>query len=427
MFVHKGERSKRALPLRQRGPPQNSDDALRCRGMIVAAPSPLGAQQRALLAELATLIAAGGAWRFLRAPVVAANHAFFPEPWDETRAGIGRVVGRTLWHAYLPLEARVRDVRKPAVRSFKLLRETKIALTGVDRRGADLEIAALGNDEVAGLVSHEVGRAFVGWTSHGSGGPFRTASPSELPTPRSGSIATVYLGLGVIAANAAYFDRSAGDLRDRAAHAERRRRDGIDVAEIAFLLAVQATVRGKVPPAFWSLRPTPADYVTRWRRDLAAHAGELRALLGLDGDLALAPPPRPTTPAAVHVHGDIAEADLHKHNLGLPVFRYTEDNNVTATVFGSVAGAVMGAAAVAVAPVHGLATVIGVVAMAAGAGFGVWKRRLLCASCGGAVTKLDTACERCGGCIVGDLARLEDRDAREAEYAAQQRAPPPAR
>lgn len=391
--------------------------------MIVAAPSPLGAQQRALLAELATLIASGGAWRFLRAPVAAANHTSYPEVWDETRAGIGRVIGRTLWHAHLPFEARVHDVRKPAMRSFKLLRETKIVLTGVDRRGVDFEVSALGNDEVAGVVSHEVGRAFAGWVGHDAGGPFRTASPRELPTARSGSIATVYLGLGVIAANAAYFDRSAGDQRDRAAHTERHRRSGgigIDVAEIAFLLAVQATVRGKVPPALWTLRPTPADYVARWRRDLAAHAGELRHLLGLDGDLALTAPPRPPTPAPIAVTGDIAEADLHKHNLGQPVFRYTEDNNVTATVFGTVAGAVMGAAAVAVAPVHGLATVVGVVAMAAGAGFGVWKRRLLCASCGGTLTRTDTECERCGGRVVGDLARIEDREAREAEYAAQQ-------
>jgi hypothetical protein len=391
--------------------------------MIVAAPSPLGAQQRALLAELATLIASGGAWRFLRAPIVAANDTYYPETWNETRAGIGRVVGRTMWHAHLPFEARVHDARKPAMRGFKLLRETKIALAKVDRRGVEFEVSALGNDEVAGLVSHEVGRAFAGWLDHDVGGPFRAASPRELPTARSGSIATVYLGLGVIAANAAYFDRSAGDLRDRATHAERRRRDGIDVAEIAFLLAVQATVRGKVPPAFWTLRPTPADYVARWRRDLAAHADELRHLLGLEGDLVLTPPPRPPSPAQIVVHSQIAERDLHKHNLGRPVFRYTEDNNVTATVFGSVAGAVMGAAAVAVAPVHGLATVIGVVAMAAGAGFGVWKRRLLCASCGGAITKTDTECERCGGRIVGDLARLEDRAAREAEYAAQQRAP----
>ncbi|HET9625340.1 MAG TPA: hypothetical protein VFP84_28425 [Kofleriaceae bacterium] len=387
--------------------------------MNVAAPRPLGAHERALLAELATLIAGGGAWRFLFAPVVAADARSYPGAWDESRAAIARVIGRTLWHAHLPVEAEVHDVRKPAMRSFKLLRETKVALTRVDRRSVALEISALGNDDVAGIVSHEVGRAFVGWLRHDDGAPFRAASHRELPSPGSGAIAAVYLGLGVIAANAAYFDRSAGDQRDRAAHAERaRRRDGIDVADVAFLLAVQATVRGAVPPAFSTLRPTPGDYVARWRRDLGPRAAELRRLLGLDAPGALHPPPRPAAPPPITVHGAIAEHDLYKHNLGQPVFRYTEDNNATATVFGTVAGAVMGAAAVAVAPVHGFATVVGVVAMAAGAGLGVWKRRLLCASCGGAVSKSDTACERCGGRIVGDLARLEDREAKEAEYAA---------
>jgi hypothetical protein len=390
--------------------------------MTAAAPRPLGAHERALLAELATLIARGGAWRFLFAPVVTADTTCFPGGWDESRAGLARVIGRTLWHAYLPVQAEVHDVRKPAVRSFQLLRETKVALTRIDRRSVTLEVSALGNDDVPGIVSHEVGRAFVGWLGH-DGAPFRTASTGELPTPHAGSIAAVYLGLGVIAANVAYFDRSAGDHRERAERP--RRRDGIDVADLAFLLAVQATVRGAVPPAFWTLRPTPADYVARWRRDLAPHAGELRGLLGLD-DSALAPPPRPATPAPVHVHSAIAERDLHKHNLGQPVFRYAEDNNVTATVFGTFAGAVMGAAAVAVAPVHGLATVAGVVAMAAGVGIGVWKRRLLCASCGGAVSKTDTICERCGGRFVGDLTRLEDREAKQAEYAAQRRSDPSA-
>lgn len=68
---------------------------------------PLSTDQQVLLEELAMLIARGGVWRFLQAPVVAADPRSYPDAWDESRAGIGRVIGRTLWHAYLPIEARV--------------------------------------------------------------------------------------------------------------------------------------------------------------------------------------------------------------------------------------------------------------------------------------------------------------------------------
>ena len=72
---------------------------------------------------------------------------------------------------------------------------------------ARFEVGEIGNDDVAGLMSHEVGRAFAAWLADAA--PYREAA-AEPPSTRDGSIAAVYLGLGVLAANSATYNRTAG-------------------------------------------------------------------------------------------------------------------------------------------------------------------------------------------------------------------------
>jgi hypothetical protein len=109
---------------------------------------PLGPDQQQLLGELAALVARSGAWRFLHAPVVAADAEHYPDQWEETRAGVARIVGRTLWHAYVGINA-VIEVRQPAKRDLDLLRATHFELAHVDVSSAVFEFSAIGNDDVA--------------------------------------------------------------------------------------------------------------------------------------------------------------------------------------------------------------------------------------------------------------------------------------
>ena len=263
--------------------------------------------QRGMLSDLATLIARGGSWRFLHGPVAAADEAHYPDPWDETRAGVARVIARTLWHAHAPFDATLEDVRTPGAQREALLRNTLLRLARVDDRGARFVLQHIGNDDVAGIAAHEVGRAFVGWLGRG-GHPFRATPDDGLPGPAIGSLATVYLGLGVVAINAAYYSRAGGKGDGTHSHAIGRA-GGVDVDDLAFLLAVQAEVRDDVLPALDSLRPTQTKAVATWRAVLENHEDELRQLLGLNDGADDSPAPdRPPTPRPV----TIAAGVLHE-------------------------------------------------------------------------------------------------------------------
>jgi hypothetical protein len=99
------------------------------RGKRGSAAWPFVGVEAQLLDVLAHLIARAGTWRFLRGPVVAPD--------------------------------RIEDTRAPAPASERDLRTTELELVGVDERSASFELAAIGNDNVAGLCAHEIGRVFV--------------------------------------------------------------------------------------------------------------------------------------------------------------------------------------------------------------------------------------------------------------------------
>jgi hypothetical protein len=130
------------------------------------------------------------------------------------------VLVRLLWLAHVDLDVAIDDQRRfdPAPRRASDIRW--IATTaGVAR----FQIAAIGNDDVVGLLSHEVGLAYAAWQAGAAA--YRDA---ELPPPseRDGSIAAIYLGLGVLATNAALEGHG-----------------GLGLAAAIYLLAIQAVLR----------------------------------------------------------------------------------------------------------------------------------------------------------------------------------------
>jgi hypothetical protein len=370
---------------------------------------PLGRREEQLLDQLAVLVERGGAWRFLRAPVVAADRRDYPDPWEESRAGVGRALARTMWHAHLDLEVALHDVREPAFASRDRLRDTSIELADVDDRRATFALSAIGNDDVAGACCHEVGRALVAQLAR-AGHPFRHGDDG-LPDAARGSIAAVYGGLGVIAANSARYDRSAGEVIGRTAVHEHKIAavGGLDSRELAFLLAVQATVRDDVLPALDTLHRTQAEDVAAWREILDDHEDALIARLGL-GELGAAIA-RPPAPRAAIIEADVAEGDLHKQNRGHRVFYVRSTQAISAAVLGMIAGVVPG-----VIVMNPVALIGGpLVGMVGGFLYGRRVHYFSCASCGGFVRPRDAECKMCGGTLAGEIKRASDRLAREEE------------
>jgi hypothetical protein len=375
-----------------------------------------------LLDDLAHLIARGGAWRFLRGPVVAPDRGAYPDPWDETREAVGRVLARTAWHAHLDLEVRIEDLRVPAPASDRDLRGTELELVGVDERGASFALAAIGNDDIPGLCAHEIGRVFVAQLER-SGPPFRTSGgePGALPDPVIGSVAAVYLGLGVIATNAARYDRSAGRTAGNTAihEFEIASAGGLDSRHLAFLLAVQATVRDDVLPALDALRPTQAADVAAWREVLDEHEDELVAKLGLrapDDDV----PSRAASPRPALIDARFAERDLTTFNLGQRVYGVIKHRGGTLAFPAMLVVPAIAAIVLALAGAPG-----GAIGGAAIIGIGVgppigWMigrrwRYHQCTGCRRTLGMPCTTCRYCGGTVAGEIAHEYDRFDRDDE------------
>ncbi len=383
---------------------------------------PLEPDKLRLLEELAGLIARGGAWRFVKGPVAVPDATDYPDPWDESSEGVGRIVARTLWHAHLSVDAVLEDVRDPAAIDRKRLQRTLIELSSTGPTSASFELFSIGNDDVAGTVSHEVGRYFASHAAR-AGHPFRRVE-EDLPTAEVGAIATVVLGLGVVAANAARYYRSAGAFTGTLAYLEHDVVEvgGLDALDLAFLLAVQAVVRGGVPTAFGSLHPTQAAEVASWREVLEGHGDELRGMLALADADTETPVDRPEAPRSVTVRGAFDEGSAPRVNRGRRTFRVAKTQTVGCVVLGMIGGGLGGLFVSVLNKAMTPMTAGAIVALVAGSYLG-WRRSYLgkkrrdfeCASCEADVQETDSECPGCGGWIVEEIANANDRLAREEE------------
>lgn len=383
---------------------------------------PLHTHHEALLRDLARLIRIGGAWRFARGPVVGATAKDYPEPWEETRVQLGRVIARTLWHAHIDAEVVLEDIRTPTTRKRQHLRQTSLELVRADKGHVELAVSSIGNDYVAGIVAHEVGRACVGLLA-GDDAPFRSTE-QDLPDAATGSIATIVFGLGVIAANAAHFDRSAGETLGQVAVHEHQiaSAGGLDWQDLTFLLAVQATVRDDVLPALETLRQSQADSVNAWREVLDDHEDELVSLLALGDIDAEAPATRPPAPRDVEIRAQFEEGDLGRANLGQRVFRYYDGTQMWLYGFaGMFVGLVPAVLITAVAGPSIFNMIPTGITMLLGGDHGRRKRLHRCATCRSFVTPTATKCGSCGGTIAGDIKSPNDRLDAEEKLEAQER------
>lgn len=391
-----------------------------------SAPAP--ARREQLLGMLAELIARGGPGRFVASPIAPGRHAF-PDPWRATRGGVHALLRRLAVHADLAVTITLTDDRLGAPPTERKP-ETRVGLVQVRRArspsaGAITDAALahdasarppgpgdqlgfriefLGEDDVAGTLAHELGVAYAALHRPDVLDPYRLGEQVELEVDAErdherGSVAAVYLGLGVLAANAAFQEYSrAGRFNGGYSPLEYDvlRAGYLSMSELAFLLAVQAVACGRPVPA--GLSAPQRDEVIAWMAALERDAPALRDRLGLPAEL-----PSEVRPAAV-AFTDIDLAD-DAPAPQLVAFRWRTNRGGV----GFVAGAVLGMGVAMLLAGNQLAPLL--VLGAAGGGHLVGRRVRVprCSACANVVAPSASTCPRCGAALRGDIARLADR------------------
>lgn len=371
-----------------------------------------------LLGVLAEFVTRTGAQPLLCEPVVP-GEANFPEPWAPTRAGVQLLLRRLAWHASaVPGVGIDRAVTASAPRTIEVIDRTvgappterkpatRCELLEVDKDKAVFELGFVGNDDVVGTLAHEIGMLYAVTHRPDEPDPYRTAEPPVLAVdhdrdPERGAIATVYVGLGVLAANAAYqqysragrFNGAYEPLEYDVLHA-----GALPMSSLAFLLAVQAIVSGAdEPPA--ALQPPQRDEVAQWIDALEDSADELRARLGItDADLEAAADVR-----EVEKFDDAALAD-DEPRAAKTAFRWHTHRGGMGLLVGMASG--LGAAATIGTPqALGLMLLGGSVGTVIGRFVDVPR----CSACATTVRKDSTHCRKCGARLRGDIASLSER------------------
>ncbi len=368
---------------------------------------PLTTAQGELVAILAGLIQRAGADRFIKARVIGATTADFPEPWTPTMTAMHRLLYRVAWHAFLDVEIVANDIRAARPPERRMLKKSEVELLSAVPGTATFDVAQLGNDDVAGRAAHAIGDAFLALAPVD---PFRDAGREV--TAAEASTAAVYVGLGVLVANSSMYRRSASEMRGRAVVSEEyiEETGGLPLADATLLLAIQDLVRDEHSPALATLLPPQAEWFERWLDVLDPHEDELRALLGLAD---ASPGPVLARPAAPREPAAAVERSLEQFNVGQKTFRIPERGHGRLWL-----GFLGGAAAFAI---PGIGLVAGPFAMVAG-GIGGWllgARYFVCSdpNCRHHMPTAEPTCPGCGGTILETIKhaslRLERLEAYE--------------
>lgn len=363
---------------------------------------PNAERRQELLAILGDFVARGGAGPFLAAPIEPGRDAF-PEPWKRTRGAAIAVLRRLAWHVGNPRAIVVDDGRLGAAPPTDRRPETRVALQAVEAKSLHFRIEFLGEDDVAGTLAHELGVAHA-VVNRPSTDPYREADAPriEIDADRDherGSIAAVYLGLGALVANAAFQEYNRPGRFNGVYYENEHdvlRAGYVPLSEIAFLLAVQAIVRGAPAPS--GLRGPQNDEVTAWMTELAPRREALREMLGVATH---AEPIERDTPV-LFTDIDLDEDTPPPRKVA---FRWRTHRGGVGFVAGSALGIATSMAVVA----SGNA----LIAIALGGAFlghiaGRFVVTPRCSACA-TVVKRDAITCRCGAALRGDIDNLSER------------------
>lgn len=365
--------------------------------------APDRAERDHLLGVLAELIERGGAERFMVAPI-APGTKMFPEPWAPTESGVSMLLRRLAMHVALGRAIAIED-RRAGAPPTERKPATRVELVAVSKTEAMFALGFIGTDDVVGTLAHEIGVAHAVMNRPRKDGPYRSQEAALLEADSSdgtrGSIATVYLGLGVLAANAAYqyyswsgrFNGAYNPLEYQIVRATH-----VPMSSLAYLLAVQAIVRSADGPP-GGLEPPQRDEVVAWIKELRTQRSELCERLGIAVDA------KPTERAAVTQFADATLIEEPETATRKTAFRWRTHRGGV----GIVAGAVFGVGVAMLIASRGASPWL--VLGSAGGGHVVGRRVRVprCSACASVVPSAATRCESCGAVLRGDIASLSER------------------
>jgi hypothetical protein len=301
--------------------------------------------------------------------------------------------------------------RKPA---------TRCELLEVHQDKAIFVLGFVGNDDVVGTLAHEVGMIYAVTHRPGEPDPYRTAQPPVLSVdhdrdPERGSIAAVYLGLGVLAANGAFQQYSRGGVFNggyEPLEYDVLEAGALPMSSLAFLLAVQAVVRGsdESPKA---LKPPQRDEVAQWIDVLEDERDELLARLGISAseiggrDGAEAGTAMELVKKSGRSIVRFADAELAEEADQQPArgaFRWHTHRGGVGLIIGVVSGI-----GVAVMAQSTQAIALTLVGGAIGHVIGRFVKVPRCSACATTVRADSTHCRKCGARLRGDIASLNQR------------------
>jgi hypothetical protein len=365
-----------------------------------------------LLDVLGEYVARAGAASLLLPPVEPSKAAF-PDPWAATRAGVALLLRRLAWHAGLKREIEIED-RQAGAPPTERKPATRAPLVEVRRSAAVFALEFIGDDDVAGTLAHEIGVAFAVIHPPGGADPYRIAETSAIDLDvdlERGSIAAVYLGLGVLAANAAHQNHAVPERQGfnpmLVANVGVQLEAGyLPASSLTYLVAVQAAVRGAAKPPD-GLEPAQRREVQAWLDVLDRAA--LRARLGILGDAPATERPAPAAFLDAKLEPDAPRPKA--------AFRW----RTTRGGIGMIAGALLGfAASFIIGP-----SLLPWLLFGGALGGHVIGRQIRAPRCSACATVLKApaqSCHRCGAVMRGDIAHLSERLAAEEAQQAEDHA-----
>jgi len=383
-----------------------------------------------LLEQLTALVRARGAGPLVSAPLVEPTAEFFPDPWAGGEPSVRRLARRLLRYAGIegmPVEVTVLDegdaiAAGTAGVSFEGLRQGTLSFA--------VQVAALRDPlVVVPAMARAVAEAYR--RVH------RLPTGDQPPQQRLVDVTAVYLGFGLLTANAALRHAGSGGGWGRRGNRTRTRLGFLDPQSVGFLLAAQLHARGlrgkPLRAVLRKLAANPAGFVRAAEPVLEQLQPPLAEQLGL--------PPRehwPPAPELAVLTGPFDDDELEADE---PEERKDEDRGVQGMNAGRPVFRVERTKALRLAKMLAMPTVmLGMVAgrMQIGIDFPLWQagvaavvlgtlglavgrmlpdRRCSEPKCGAALELDMEVCPRCGGTIRGVIHHPRERLAAEEALA----------
>ncbi|MGE3767751.1 MAG: hypothetical protein AB7L94_36180 [Kofleriaceae bacterium] len=325
---------------------------------------------------------------------------------------------RLAWYAGTPRAIVVDDERLGAPPTDRRP-ETRVGLQAVEAKSLHFRIEFLGEDDIAGTLAHELGVAHA-VIHRPASDPYRDADAPRIEVDpdrdhERGSIAAVYLGFGPLVANAAFQEYNRPGRFNGVYYENEHdvlRAGYVPLSDIAFLLAVQATLREAGVPA--GLKGPQKDEVTAWMTELANKREALREMLGIPHDAEPLAREKPVLFTDIDVEEDAPPPRK-------TAFRWHTHRGGVGFLLGGALGIASGMALASAVPNAFLAIAMG------GALFGHIGGRMVdtprCSACATVVPKGAAKCPHCGAALRGDIKSLSERLEAEERLAEGEHAP----